>query len=513
MLPVMELIMPNAPSAGGTANVPAFLAKLWKMVEDPNTNNLISWSAEGTSFLIHNQAEFASSLLPYYYKHNNMASFIRQLNMYGFHKVVGVDSGGLKSEKQEEMEFAHQFFIKGMEELLEQIKRKVSSNKGGGASGSAQFAPAMKTEKVNEVLSEVGLIKDKQEDLDSKLETMKKENEALWKEVVNLRHKHQSQQKIVNKLIQFLVGIVQPRLTPGVKRRQTAQLAIEDVLGAKEPKLDGNVGYDTSSGVETGNQGPTISELPPETSSTTPLSSSDLMHSQVLYIEHPDGTTAPISIQMPSTPDKNPSSLSYPNTSVSQSASSQSPGAAAMKAVDPTLVNPALNVTAAKSPNALVSTRPVLRREISKEDFDMDVTSLQNDLDNLKDILSGQVTLDSNFVTSLFTPDDPIPNLVYPTTTAPGTMPAPANTKRQLQMDNNGKESKGASGDTPSLFELAEIDGDDNDATSTSKASELDLNLDTPLVNSGGNDDLSLETPLVQADNENPLTRQLRKKK
>lgn len=79
-----------------------------------------------------------------------MASFVRQLNMYGFHKVVGVDAGGLKSERQEEMEFAHNFFLRGNERYLEQIKRKVSTNK------AANFAPAMKSERVNEVLNEVG---------------------------------------------------------------------------------------------------------------------------------------------------------------------------------------------------------------------------------------------------------------------------------------------------------------------------------------------------------------------
>ncbi len=75
---------------------------------------------------------------------------------------------------------------------------------------------------------------------------MKKENEALWREVVTLRRKHENQQKIVNKLIQFLVGMVQPRMGPTpVKRRYQAPLALEtaDVSGlggsssAKEAKM------------------------------------------------------------------------------------------------------------------------------------------------------------------------------------------------------------------------------------------------------------------------------------
>ena len=63
------------------SNVPAFLNKLWKMVDDPSTNHLISWNPEGNSFVINNQIEFAQSQLPYYYKHSNMQSFVRQLNM------------------------------------------------------------------------------------------------------------------------------------------------------------------------------------------------------------------------------------------------------------------------------------------------------------------------------------------------------------------------------------------------------------------------------------------------
>ncbi|CDQ96938.1 unnamed protein product [Oncorhynchus mykiss] len=66
---------------GYASNVPAFLTKLWTLVEDPDTNHLICWSATGTSFHVFDQGRFAKEVLPKYFKHNNMASFVRQLNM------------------------------------------------------------------------------------------------------------------------------------------------------------------------------------------------------------------------------------------------------------------------------------------------------------------------------------------------------------------------------------------------------------------------------------------------
>ena len=96
------------------------------------SDHLICWSDEGKSFIIRDQTEFAKSLLPYYYKHSNMASFVRQLNMYDFHKVMNVEAGGLRGER-DEVEFAHPYFERGQDHLLEQIKRKVSlSTRGGG---------------------------------------------------------------------------------------------------------------------------------------------------------------------------------------------------------------------------------------------------------------------------------------------------------------------------------------------------------------------------------------------
>ncbi len=46
----------------------------------------------------------------------------------GFRKIVGVDHGGLKIEK-DDMEFSHPHFIQGHADQLDQIKRKVSGTK------------------------------------------------------------------------------------------------------------------------------------------------------------------------------------------------------------------------------------------------------------------------------------------------------------------------------------------------------------------------------------------------
>ena len=43
----------------------------------------------GSSFIVQDQTRFAKEILPNYFKHNNMASFIRQLNMCKFSIVKG----------------------------------------------------------------------------------------------------------------------------------------------------------------------------------------------------------------------------------------------------------------------------------------------------------------------------------------------------------------------------------------------------------------------------------------
>ncbi|XP_030554327.1 heat shock factor protein isoform X5 [Drosophila novamexicana] len=175
---------------------------------------------DGRSFIIQNQAQFARELLPLNYKHNNMASFIRQLNMYGFHKITSIENGGLRFDR-DEIEFSHPCFKRNYPYLLDHIKRKISNTK------TVDEKTALKQETVSKVLSDVKAMRGRQDNLDSRFSVMKQENEALWREIASLRQKHAKQQQIVNKLIQFLISIVQPsRNMSGVKRHM--QLMIND---------------------------------------------------------------------------------------------------------------------------------------------------------------------------------------------------------------------------------------------------------------------------------------------
>ncbi|XP_044290148.1 heat shock factor protein 4 [Varanus komodoensis] len=197
---------------GYASTVPAFLTKLWTLVEDPETNHLICWSVNGTSFHVFDQGRFAKEVLPKYFKHNNMASFVRQLNMYGFRKVVNIEQGGLVKPERDDTEFQHLYFLQGHEHLLEHIKRKVSVVKNEETK--------MRQEDLSRLLYEIQVLRSQQETMECQMQDMKQQNEVLWREVVCLRQNHSQHQKVINKLIQFLFGQLQSSPSvAGIKRK------------------------------------------------------------------------------------------------------------------------------------------------------------------------------------------------------------------------------------------------------------------------------------------------------
>ena len=104
--------------------------------EDKNTD-LIRWSTVGDSFVVLDEEEFAGTLIPELFKHKNYASFVRQLNMYGFHKQVGLSDNSMRASERRNKspsEYKNPYFRKGKPDwmwLIQKPKPIGTKSKGG----------------------------------------------------------------------------------------------------------------------------------------------------------------------------------------------------------------------------------------------------------------------------------------------------------------------------------------------------------------------------------------------
>ncbi|KAG0055653.1 stress-responsive transcription factor hsf1 [Gryganskiella cystojenkinii] len=188
------------PSSNARGNVAAFLTKLYNMVGDEASNNLIKWSDDGHSFIVIKHVEFAKEVLPKFFKHNNFSSFVRQLNMYGFHKVPHLQQGVLQPDADsEQWEFSNPHFQKNQPDLLCLVSRKKASN-------GSDDKDAL-TMDLGHILSEVTAIKKHQVAISSDLKNIERDHQVLWQESVAARERHQRQQETIDKILRFLASV------------------------------------------------------------------------------------------------------------------------------------------------------------------------------------------------------------------------------------------------------------------------------------------------------------------
>jgi len=110
--------------------VPPFLSKLFQIVSQPATDHCVRWSTTGDSFVVADHHVFSKQVLPQFFKHSSLCSFIRQLNTYGFRKRTNMGSSS------DQMEFFNEHFRRGHIDLLSRIKR-TGQSKGGRTGGNS----------------------------------------------------------------------------------------------------------------------------------------------------------------------------------------------------------------------------------------------------------------------------------------------------------------------------------------------------------------------------------------
>ena len=71
---------------------PTFPMKLHQMLSDPDAEGVIVWLPHGRAWKLVKADQFERVLLPRYFDHGNISSFMRQVNGWDFRRVVkGVD--------------------------------------------------------------------------------------------------------------------------------------------------------------------------------------------------------------------------------------------------------------------------------------------------------------------------------------------------------------------------------------------------------------------------------------
>lgn len=106
-----------------------FPAKLYQIIEEEN-DDIICWNDDGISFRIIDHFRFERELMPKYFRHRNISSVQRQLNLYGFKCVGRGENKGC---------FFHPDFKRGKFDVVKQIRRNPRNKKSLRDKSSASY--------------------------------------------------------------------------------------------------------------------------------------------------------------------------------------------------------------------------------------------------------------------------------------------------------------------------------------------------------------------------------------
>ena len=183
----------------------SFLSKLHVILSDNTYNEIIHWDSDGKRIIVKDVINLCNIVLPKFYKHHNYSSFVRQLNMYGFHKSKGILKNGegyehekftIDSTKEEISQMTR--INKKMKVLVEYIK----SNQKEDSTTDNEFLTTANEDDVlkylyekNEENAQNSLV------LKKEMEELKKENDMLNEEIAMFKSILNSHKLLLEKIL------------------------------------------------------------------------------------------------------------------------------------------------------------------------------------------------------------------------------------------------------------------------------------------------------------------------
>ncbi|KIW12095.1 hypothetical protein PV08_09369 [Exophiala spinifera] len=232
--------------------IPPFVQKLNSFLEDGRNTDLIRWSDDGNSFIVLDEDEFAKTLIPELFKHNNYASFVRQLNMYGFHKKVGLSDNSMRASERKNKspsEYSNPYFRRGHPDLLWLIqkpknasgpssKRKKTDNDANeeeaeeyadegvpiadtrarphpGQLTLGNTQTALTQEQFKSVQRELAAIRHQQAQIGRMMQQIKREHEQLYGQAATFQDQHNRHENSINAILTFLATVYNRSLQGG----------------------------------------------------------------------------------------------------------------------------------------------------------------------------------------------------------------------------------------------------------------------------------------------------------
>ncbi|KAI9446058.1 HSF-type DNA-binding-domain-containing protein [Lactarius indigo] len=180
-----------------------FVKKLYKMLEDPSFQRVVSWGPNGDCFVVKDMNEFTKSILPRMFKHSNFASFVRQLNKYDFHKVKNTDESQFGEHS---WTFRHPDFHADRRDALENIKRKVpAARKSLSTRGLHGESPSPSSVTVEALQAQVERLVQTQDDMSAHIRHLENNYQNVLTEMVNFQRNMAQQDGLMQNLISYFL--------------------------------------------------------------------------------------------------------------------------------------------------------------------------------------------------------------------------------------------------------------------------------------------------------------------